>query len=106
MQKFKTATSEQLSRLTFAQPVQSDGHEKKLFSCHLQVGEMAARPQLRFRSRLDGLDLRQATYCRIHGATEPRTIRQSEVNGCIPMLNDYVIQLYGQVPVRIPVTAL
>jgi lipoprotein-anchoring transpeptidase ErfK/SrfK len=36
---------------------------------------------------------------RIHGTTEPWTIGQAVSNGCIRMVNDHVIDLYGRVPV-------
>jgi hypothetical protein len=102
MQKFKTATSEQLSRLTFAQPVQSDGHEKKLFSCHLQVGKTVAS----LLESVGRFGLMAGHLLPHPWRNRSRTIRQSVANGCIPMLNDHVIQLYGQVPVGTPVTAL
>jgi lipoprotein-anchoring transpeptidase ErfK/SrfK len=39
------------------------------------------------------------TMYRIHGTTEPWTIGQAVSNGCIRMVNDHVIDLYGRVPV-------
>ncbi len=57
-------------------------------------------------SWLCGLGLWQATYFRIHCATEPWTIKQSVAGGCIPMLNHHVVQLYEEIPVGTPVTAL
>lgn len=46
------------------------------------------------------------TYFRIHGTTQPDSIGQSASNGCIRMLNDHVIDLYGRVPVGTVVTVL
>ena len=46
------------------------------------------------------------TYFRIHGTTDPGSIGQSELNGCIRMLNDQVKPFYDQVPVGNPVTVL
>ncbi len=39
------------------------------------------------------------TYFRIHGTVEPSSIGRSVSHGCIRMLNDSVIDLYGRVPV-------
>jgi lipoprotein-anchoring transpeptidase ErfK/SrfK len=39
------------------------------------------------------------TMYRIHGTTEPWSIGQAVSNGCIRMINDHVIDLYGRVPV-------
>jgi lipoprotein-anchoring transpeptidase ErfK/SrfK len=36
---------------------------------------------------------------RIHGTNEPTTIGQNVSSGCIRMMNDDVIDLYGRVPV-------
>jgi lipoprotein-anchoring transpeptidase ErfK/SrfK len=41
----------------------------------------------------------QDTMYRIHGTTEPWSIGQAVSNGCIRMINDHVIDLYGRVPV-------
>jgi lipoprotein-anchoring transpeptidase ErfK/SrfK len=53
---------------------------------------LGARALYLFR---DGKD----TMYRIHGTTEPWTIGQAVSNGCIRMVNDHVIDLYGRVPV-------
>ena len=36
---------------------------------------------------------------RIHGTNEPSTIGQNVSSGCIRMMNEDVIDLYGRVPV-------
>jgi lipoprotein-anchoring transpeptidase ErfK/SrfK len=36
---------------------------------------------------------------RIHGTNEPSTIGQNMSSGCIRMMNEDVIDLYGRVPV-------
>lgn len=46
------------------------------------------------------------TYFRIHGTIEPQSIGRSVSSGCIRMLNEHVIDLYGRVPVGTPVTVL
>ena len=39
------------------------------------------------------------TYFRIHGTIEPQSIGRSVSNGCIRMINEHVIELYGRVPI-------
>ncbi|MCH2165127.1 MAG: L,D-transpeptidase [Marinovum sp.] len=46
------------------------------------------------------------TFYRIHGTTAPRSIGQAASNGCIRMLNEHVIDLYGRVPRGTKVTVL
>ncbi|HMN87348.1 MAG TPA: L,D-transpeptidase [Bauldia sp.] len=46
------------------------------------------------------------TMYRIHGTNEPASIGRSVSNGCVRMVNDHVIQLYGRVPVGTPVVVL
>jgi lipoprotein-anchoring transpeptidase ErfK/SrfK len=46
------------------------------------------------------------TYFRIHGTIEPSSIGRSVSNGCIRMINDHVIDLYGRVPVGTAVTVI
>ena len=46
------------------------------------------------------------TYFRIHGTTEPQSIGRSVSNGCIRMVNDHVIDLYGRVPIGTRVVVL
>jgi lipoprotein-anchoring transpeptidase ErfK/SrfK len=46
------------------------------------------------------------TYFRIHGTIQPESIGQSWSNGCIRMLNEHVIDLYGRVPLGTVVTVL
>ena len=46
------------------------------------------------------------TYFRIHGTTAPESIGKSVSNGCIRMLNEHVIDLYGRVPIGTVVTVL
>jgi len=48
----------------------------------------------------DGRD----TAYRIHGTTQPWTIGRSVSSGCIRMVNDHVIDLYGRVPLGTRVT--
>ena len=50
----------------------------------------------------DGVD----TLYRIHGTTEPWSIGRAVSNGCIRMINDHVIELYGRVPVNTPVVVV
>jgi lipoprotein-anchoring transpeptidase ErfK/SrfK len=40
---------------------------------------------------------------RIHGTNEPETIGKAVSSGCIRMLNDDVVDLYGRVKVGTPV---
>jgi lipoprotein-anchoring transpeptidase ErfK/SrfK len=40
-----------------------------------------------------------STMYRIHGTNEPSTIGQNVSSGCIRMMNEDVIDLYGRVPV-------
>lgn len=47
----------------------------------------------------DGRD----TLYRIHGTTEPDTIGEAVSSGCIRMLNQDILDLYGRVPVGAPV---
>jgi lipoprotein-anchoring transpeptidase ErfK/SrfK len=46
------------------------------------------------------------TYFRIHGTYERDSIGQSVSNGCIRMLNEHVIDLYGRVPIGTVVTVV
>ena len=46
------------------------------------------------------------TLFRIHGTTEPHTIGQNVSSGCIRMINQDVIHLYGRVPVGTQVKVL
>lgn len=46
------------------------------------------------------------TFYRIHGTTEPWTIGTAVSNGCIRMVNEHVIDLYGRVPVGAKVVVL
>ena len=48
----------------------------------------------------------QDTRYRIHGTNEPDSIGQAVSNGCIRMLNEQVIDLYGRVKVGSPVVVL
>jgi lipoprotein-anchoring transpeptidase ErfK/SrfK len=48
----------------------------------------------------------QDTMYRIHGTTEPWSIGQAASNGCIRMINDHIVDLYGRVPIGSPVTVL
>jgi lipoprotein-anchoring transpeptidase ErfK/SrfK len=50
----------------------------------------------------DGRDL----LYRIHGTVEPWTIGSDVSSGCIRMLNEDVIDLFGRTPVGTPVTVL
>jgi len=50
----------------------------------------------------DGKDTRY----RIHGTNEPDSIGQAVSNGCIRMLNEQVIDLYGRVKLGAPVVVL
>ncbi|WP_262298121.1 L,D-transpeptidase [Microvirga sesbaniae] len=50
----------------------------------------------------DGRD----TLYRIHGTTEPDTIGAAVSSGCIRMLNQDILDLYGRVPVGAPVVVL
>ncbi|WP_262268892.1 L,D-transpeptidase [Microvirga yunnanensis] len=50
----------------------------------------------------DGRD----TLYRIHGTTEPDTIGEAVSSGCIRMLNQDILDLYGRVPVGTPVVVL
>ncbi|WP_199252689.1 L,D-transpeptidase [Chachezhania sediminis] len=50
----------------------------------------------------DGRD----TYFRIHGTNAVNSIGRSASNGCIRMINDHVIDLYGRVPLGTQVTVL
>lgn len=50
----------------------------------------------------DGEDTRY----RIHGTNEPESIGNAASNGCIRMINDHVIDLYGRVKVGAPVVVL
>lgn len=50
----------------------------------------------------DGKDTRY----RIHGTNEPASIGQAVSNGCIRMINEQVIDLYGRVKVGSPVVVL
>ena len=43
---------------------------------------------------------------RIHGTNEPHTIGHAVSSGCIRMLNQDVIDLYGRVPVGAPVLVI
>lgn len=47
-----------------------------------------------------------STYYRIHGSNEPWTIGQAVSSGCIRMVNEDVIHLYGQVKVGTKVVVL
>lgn len=40
------------------------------------------------------------TYLRIHGTNDPRTIGRAVSNGCARLVNDQVIELYEQVPLK------
>jgi lipoprotein-anchoring transpeptidase ErfK/SrfK len=46
------------------------------------------------------------TLYRIHGTNQPQSIGQSVSNGCIRMINDHVVDLYGRVPVGAKVVVL
>jgi lipoprotein-anchoring transpeptidase ErfK/SrfK len=46
------------------------------------------------------------TLCRIHGTTEPGSIGKAMSSGCIRMMNQDVIDLYGRVPDGAKVVAL
>lgn len=46
------------------------------------------------------------TLYRIHGTNQPQSIGQSVSNGCIRMINDHVIDLYGRVQVGATVVVL
>ena len=46
------------------------------------------------------------TFFRIHGTIEPQSIGRSVSNGCIRMINEHVIDLYGRVPVGTVVTVI
>ena len=50
----------------------------------------------------DGEDTRY----RIHGTNEPESIGNAASNGCIRMINEHVIDLYGRVKVGAPVVVL
>lgn len=50
----------------------------------------------------DGKD----TRCRIHGTTEPDSIGKAVSSGCIRMMNQDVIDLYGRVPLGAKVVVL
>ncbi|MCB2110599.1 MAG: L,D-transpeptidase [Defluviimonas sp.] len=44
------------------------------------------------------------TAIRIHGTTDPNSIGKSVSNGCLRMVNEHVIDLYGRVALGAPVT--
>ncbi len=44
------------------------------------------------------------TAIRIHGTIEPQSIGKSVSNGCLRMVNEHVIDLYGRVALGTPVT--
>ena len=46
------------------------------------------------------------TYYRIHGTTQPWSIGRSVSNGCIRMINDHVIDLYGRAKVGAKVVVI
>jgi lipoprotein-anchoring transpeptidase ErfK/SrfK len=46
------------------------------------------------------------TYFRIHGTNEPASIGKAVSSGCIRMLNQDAIDLYGRVPIGAPVIVL
>jgi lipoprotein-anchoring transpeptidase ErfK/SrfK len=46
------------------------------------------------------------TYFRIHGTNEPDSIGKAVSSGCIRMLNQDAIDLYGRVPMGAPVIVL
>lgn len=46
------------------------------------------------------------TAIRIHGTIEPKSIGKSVSNGCLRMVNEHVIDLYGRVALGTPVTVL
>lgn len=48
----------------------------------------------------------QDTMYRIHGTTEPWSIGQAASNGCVRMINDHIVDLYGRVLIGSPVTVL
>ena len=50
----------------------------------------------------DGMDTRY----RIHGTTEPDSIGKAVSSGCIRMMNQDVIDLYGRVPLGATVVVL
>jgi lipoprotein-anchoring transpeptidase ErfK/SrfK len=43
---------------------------------------------------------------RIHGTNAPKSIGQAASSGCIRMLNEHVVDLYGQVKLRARVVVL